>query len=124
MDYNNEAMYGSSLICPSNPDVTAKYPGAWQGESQLNVVMWVEHCTHGMTYLCKGRREVGERRVLPAFNRGDRLGFLLDMDKGTLALYRNGNLDGEIASGLTGEYVWVVNSFLRDEGTVKICEWE
>ena len=36
-------------------------------------------------------------------------GMLLDLDEGTLSVYKNGRRLGVMMSGLTGEYVWVVS---------------
>ena len=38
----------------------------------------------------------------------EEVGLLLDLDKGTLSFYRSGVYEFTIASGLKGEYVWVV----------------
>ena len=38
------------------------------------------------------------------------VGMLLDLDEGTLSVYKNRRRLGVMMSGLTGEYVWVVSS--------------
>jgi len=42
-----------------------------------------------------------------------KLGFVLDLDEGTLDVYKNDRLLGNMVAGLTGEYCWVVS--LRPE---------
>ena len=49
-------------------------------------------------------------------NKNDKVGLLLDLSKGTLDLYLNGNYEGTKASGLSGHYCWAV----RVWGAVKI----
>eukprot|EP01043_Picozoa_sp_COSAG02_P048400 COSAG02_NODE_4749_length_5026_cov_795.119139_1_plen_909_part_00 len=44
-----------------------------------------------------------------------RLGMLLDLDTGSLAIYKNGRRLGVMADGLCGEYCWAV-SMLGDQG--------
>ena len=39
----------------------------------------------------------------------DELGMLLDLDEGTLSVYKNGRKLGVIKSGLAGPYCWVVS---------------
>ena len=45
---------------------------------------------------------------------GDVIGMLLDLDEGTLSIYKNGRKLGIIENGLAGSYCWVV-SLLREE---------
>lgn len=44
------------------------------------------------------------------------LGLLLDLDEGTLTVYRNGTRLGVMMDGLTGEYCWVVNMLAQSHG--------
>ena len=43
------------------------------------------------------------------------LGILLDLDEGTLSVYKNGRRLGTMMSGLSGEYCWVVTRYTRDD---------
>ena len=58
----------------------------------------------------KSESESGEDAELPV-----RLGMLLDLDAGSLAVYKNGRRLGVMAEGLSGEYCWAV-SMLGDQG--------
>jgi hypothetical protein len=44
-------------------------------------------------------------------NRGHVAGLLLDLDKGTLSVYKNGRLLGVMKHGLDGEYCWAVDIY-------------
>ena len=39
---------------------------------------------------------------------GDRVGLLLDLDQGSMTVYKNGERLGVMVSGLSGEYCWAV----------------
>ena len=45
---------------------------------------------------------------------GDDVGLLLDLDEGTLAVYKDGRKLGVMKSGLAGPYCWVVSMFHKD----------
>jgi hypothetical protein len=47
----------------------------------------------------------------PAHAEGDRVGLLLDLGAGSMAVYKNDAWLGVIATGLTGPYVWVATLF-------------
>lgn len=49
----------------------------------------------------------------------DELGLLLDLDEGTLSVYKNGRKLGIMKRGLAGEYCWVVSVFPRVQVTIK-----
>jgi hypothetical protein len=42
---------------------------------------------------------------------GDRIGMLLDLDQGSMAVYKNDERLGVMATGLSGEYCWAVAMF-------------
>jgi len=51
---------------------------------------------------------------------GDRIGMLLDLDQGSMTLYKNGDLLGRmVAGGLSGEYCWAA-TMLFGWDTVRI----
>eukprot|EP01046_Picozoa_sp_COSAG06_P029934 COSAG06_NODE_2813_length_6243_cov_7.236165_8_plen_353_part_00 len=47
----------------------------------------------------------------PAMEDGDRIGLLLDLDQGTMTVYKNDERLGVMATGLGGEYSWAVAIF-------------
>jgi hypothetical protein len=64
-----------------------------------------------------GRRCPGYRDwegVQGAREEGDRIGMLLDLDLGSMTVYKNDERLGVMATGLSGEYSWAVT--LLDEG--------
>ena len=42
---------------------------------------------------------------------GDRIGLLLDLDEGSIAVYLNGVRLGVMDDGLSGEYCWAVSLY-------------
>jgi hypothetical protein len=46
---------------------------------------------------------------------GDRIGMLLDLDQGSMTVYRNDERLGVMATGLTGEYSWAVTLESEDD---------
>ncbi len=44
-----------------------------------------------------------------AHEEGDRIGLLLDLDQGTMTVYKNDERLGVMATGLSGEYSWAVS---------------
>ena len=50
---------------------------------------------------------------------GDEIGLLLDLDEGTLTVYKNGRKLGVMKSGLAGPYCWVVSLFRGVQVTIK-----
>jgi hypothetical protein len=54
---------------------------------------------------------------------GDRVGLLLDLDQGTMTVYKNDERVGVMATGLIGEYNWAVMLFLPgDSARIKTAE--
>ena len=47
-----------------------------------------------------------------AMEEGDRIGMLLDLDQGTMTVYKNDERLGVMATGLSGEYSWAVSLFV------------
>eukprot|EP01046_Picozoa_sp_COSAG06_P037080 COSAG06_NODE_4150_length_4519_cov_3.696045_5_plen_84_part_00 len=45
----------------------------------------------------------------PAVDEDDRIGLLLDLDQGTMTVYKNDERLGVMATGLRGEYSWAVS---------------
>ena len=50
---------------------------------------------------------------------GDELGMLLDLDEGTLSVYKNGRKLGVMKRGLAGPYCWVVSMCKGEQVTIK-----
>jgi len=50
---------------------------------------------------------------------GDKIGMLLDLDEGTLSVYKNGQRLGVMKSGLAGSYCWVVSIHMGVQVTIK-----
>jgi len=50
---------------------------------------------------------------------GDEIGLLLDLDEGTLSVYKNGRKLGVMQSGLAGPYCWVVSIHMGVQVTIK-----
>ena len=48
---------------------------------------------------------------LEAVSSGDEVGMLLDLDEGTLSVYKNGRRLGVMKRGLAGPYCWVVSMY-------------
>ena len=46
---------------------------------------------------------------------GDRIGMLLDLDQGSMAVYKNDERLGVMAMGLSGEYSWAVTLLVQDQ---------
>jgi hypothetical protein len=44
---------------------------------------------------------------------GDRIGMLLDLDQGSMTVYKNDERLGVMATGLSGEYSWAVAMWNR-----------
>ena len=45
---------------------------------------------------------------------GDRIGLLLDLDQGSMTVYKNDERLGVMATGLSGEYSWAVTLYKQD----------
>jgi hypothetical protein len=49
---------------------------------------------------------------------GDRIGMLLDLDQGSMTVYKNDERLGVMATGLSGEYSWAVDQCLNGESAL------
>jgi hypothetical protein len=68
-----------------------------------------DHCfyfTLNGSHSPNGRSWEGMQRTM---EQGDRIGMLLDLDQGTMTVYKNDELLGVMATGLSGEYSWAVS---------------
>ena len=50
-----------------------------------------------------------------AHEEGDRVGLLLDLDQGSMTVYKNDKRLGVMATGLSGEYCWAVDLYEQDD---------
>jgi hypothetical protein len=50
-----------------------------------------------------------------ATEQGDRIGMLLDLDQGTMTVYKNDERLGVMATALSGEYSWAVTIVLKHD---------
>ena len=62
-------------------------------------------------WCCPGNR-IWEGRQ-GAREEGDRIGLLLDLDQGSMTVYKNDERLGVMATGLSGKYSWAVSLFMR-----------
>jgi hypothetical protein len=71
-----------------------------------------DHCFY---YNNIGFRYPGRRNwkgMQTAKKQGDRIGMLLDLDQGTMTVYKNDERLGVMATGLSGEYSWAVSIYM------------
>ena len=81
------------------------------GQKPQNAHMVDGHCFY---YTRSGRRCPGGRDwegMQQAYEDGDRIGMLLDLDQGTMTVYKNDERLGVMATGLSGEYSWAVGLY-------------
>jgi hypothetical protein len=79
------------------------------------------HCFY---YTCDGQRCPGEHDwegMQDARKQGDRIGMLLDLDQGSMTVYKNDERLGVMATGLSGEYCWAVTMGSQEEDSVRIA---
>jgi hypothetical protein len=72
--------YGVDGHCFYNTDDGSRYPGGWDWEGMQG-----------------------------AMEQGDRIGLLLDLDQGSMTVYKNDERLGVMATGLSGAYCWAAN---------------
>ena len=92
---------------PPHDSVKEKYPSAWRDEISINVVL---HSRFGQTYLSRGIEPITftpNRNDGLRFGMNDKIGLVLNLDYGTLSMYKNEIYVGKLCSGLEGEYLWV-----------------
>jgi hypothetical protein len=71
--------------------------------------------SHCFYYTNNGSNWPGRRdwEGMEGAQEGDRIGLLLDLDQGTMTVYKNGGQLGVMATGLSGEYSWAVGLFMH-----------
>ena len=53
--------------------------------------------------------------IQSANEEGDRIGMLLDLDQGSMTVYKNDERLGVMATGLSGEYSWAVSLYKQGD---------
>jgi hypothetical protein len=74
------------------------------------------HCFYGTYSKSRfpgGHDWEGREGMQPATKQGDRIGMLLDLDQGSMTIYKNDERLGVMATGLSGEYCWAVAMSLQ-----------
>ena len=71
------------------------------------------HCYHGYCYWTDWGNEEGipNLKGLEGLRGSGTIGLLLDLNEGTLSVFKNGRRLGVMKDGLNGEYVWFVSVF-------------
>jgi hypothetical protein len=96
-------------------------PG-WDVEGEQGVVSADGHCFY---YTHSGRRFPGNNDwegMQTAQKEGDRVGMLLDLDQGSMTVYKNDERLGVMATGLSGEYCWAVSLSLGSSVRIEQAE--
>eukprot|EP01046_Picozoa_sp_COSAG06_P013317 COSAG06_NODE_803_length_12172_cov_16.477595_5_plen_322_part_00 len=89
------------------------------GQKPQNAHVVDGHCFY---YTGSGRRCPGVRDwegMQGAKEDGDRIGLLLDLDQGTMTVYKNDKRLGVMATGLSGEYSWAVTLYGRASARIE-----
>ena len=111
-DWDNLSFLGSNIL--------EERTDRWKGQvDYCEIYLWRGRCdwyswsTYGWRgeinagFYCQRQFEEWEGRDNYDFSRGT-LNMLLDLDRGTLSIYQNGQRVGIVKDGLEGEYCWVV----------------
>jgi len=96
-------------------------PG-WNVEAELRAQIVDGHCFYATANGCRyplGRIWEG---MQGAKEEGDRIGMLLDLDQGTMTVYKDDERLGVMATGLSGEYSWAVVLFLNSSARIEAAE--
>ena len=110
-------------FCPLSTPMFSKFleekTPAW-GESDVNCCLYYDYsgyCEYSnWASSHKGKKEK-KWEGMKGFDIYDgELGLLLDLDEGTLSVYKNGVRLGTMMSGLSGEYTWVAQIIAQANG--------
>lgn len=132
---DDDSEENSSII-----DVWNSYPGGRrffdpfipifeENESNELLERWgedgVDYCSltvnyrGGRCYWCSWQPEDGRKMCQwngsEGFDVGDEIGMLLDLNVGTLCIYKNGRRLGILKDGLAGEYCWVATMWMEGD---------
>lgn len=98
-------------------DLLAERTEKW-GTSDINCCSY--YCEHGNCCWSNWSDFHTEQyEGMESFNENGTIGLLLDLDEGTLTVYKNGRLLGVMKKGLFGEYCWYISMTSRGD-TVSI----
>jgi hypothetical protein len=94
-------------------------PG-WDVEGGDDAYMVHGHCFYHTSggSCCPGYH--GWDGMQAAREQGDRIGLLLDLDQGSMTVYKNDERLGVMATGLSGEYSWAVALYGRHGDSARI----
>jgi hypothetical protein len=85
------------------------------GQHAYNVDGHCFYCT-GNGWCCPGYHSwEGMQQGVQGARVGDRIGMLLDLDQGSMTVYKNDEWLGVMATGLSGEYCWAVELYHESE---------
>ncbi|EJK53671.1 hypothetical protein THAOC_26840 [Thalassiosira oceanica] len=96
--------------------------GEW-GTGNVHVCEY--YCNHGNMFWTNwdGEEQLGvDWEGMEGCETGDAVGMLLNLDEGTLTVYRNNRLLGVMKDGLSGSYCWYANSIGRAALTIERCD--
>jgi hypothetical protein len=85
-------------------------PG-WDVEGGMDADRVDGHCFYYTGNGCRFPGRHDWEGMQPAHDEGDRIGMLLDLDQGTMTVYKNDERLEVMATGLSGEYCWAVELF-------------
>jgi hypothetical protein len=80
-------------------------PG-WDVEGRTSAAHEDGHCFYYAHTGCHFPGRHDWEGMQPAHDEGDRIGMLLDLDQGTMTVFKNDERLGVMATGLSGEYSW------------------
>ena len=112
-----EANWGGGVY-PTNVSTTYKSAVAEKLRSQRtakwgdsNIHCCTYYCDHGRCYWADWNNQniySSEWQGREGLTRSGTIGLLLDLNEGTLSVFKNGRLLGVLKNGLDGEYCWFV----------------
>jgi hypothetical protein len=95
---------------------------SWDVEGRVDAHTVDGHCfyTTGTGCCCPGYNHWEGRQG--AEEVGDRIGLLLDLDQGTMTVYKNDERLGVMATGLSGEYSWAMTMYRDSSARIEAAE--
>jgi len=100
---NRECNYENGIECCMQSTHTGKcLPSDWPTDASNRL-------THS----------IDDWEGMETMSSGDEVGMLLDLDEGTLSVYKNGRKLGVMKRGLAGPYCWAVSMFTGAQITIK-----
>jgi hypothetical protein len=90
-------------------------PG-WDVEGGTSAVTVDGHCFYNTGYGFRYPDMHSWEGMQTANEEGDRIGLLLDLDQGSMTVYKNDERLGVMATGLSGEYSWAVALHVQGAG--------